>query len=542
MPKQKRPTLKQQLSEAQETIKNLRSEINNDQGFAEAALAATIETTNDLIAAVDNDRHVLFANGSLRNHFFQLYGIKIKIKENIFASFPAESQKFWERVFSETHTMGCRRFEQQYYVQDQRLDIEWSTSRVLTKDGSAIGVALFGRDITSRRLAEETLRERDSQLHHAQKLEAVGTLAGGVAHEFNNTLSIVLGNLELAFIDIYDNHPVRAYLEDAKEGILSAKQVVHQLLEFSRKSDGQPQRVDVHTITKHALGLLRASIPAHIEFHQSINACPPIMADPSNIHQLIINLCTNSAEAMDRDGGVMTVTLDRIKIKPGSIPDGATLAPGAYAKLTVADTGPGMEKSVLERLYEPFFSTKGPDRGTGLGLAVVHGIVKSYAGDIIVDSVLDQGTKFEIYLPTVSQHTVLAPPPPDPSSLTGNEHIMIVDDEPKFLMVTQRQLEHLGYKIEIFTSPISALERFNESPDQFDLIVSDIAMPKMTGEKLIKKMRSIRPNIPVIICTGYSDKVDRKTATLMDCQYAIKPVERDHLALLIKKALKDKNN
>ena len=503
----------------------------------EAVIAAMIETTDDLIAALDNENRMLFANGAFRRLYFQLYGVDLDSQESITASMPSERVKFWQDIIEETKTMGSRRFDQQYFLQNRRYDIEWSTSRIHNADGSTIGTAFFGRDITDRRMAEETLRERDAQLHHAQKLEAVGTLAGGVAHEFNNALSIVLGNLELAAMDIYAEHPVRPYIDDAKSGILRAKKVVRQLLDLSSKSDGQPQKVDVHAIATNALSLLRASLPSHIEFHQLINECPPVMADPSHIHQLIVNLCTNSAEAMDQDGGVLTVTLDHVRLTPGKIPSGATLAPGTYAKLTVADTGMGIDEDVLERIYEPFFTTKGPDRGTGLGLAVVHGIVKSHAGDIVASRIPDRGAKFEVFLPTISPTKTGELLPPDPSTLTGSERILFVDDEPKFVMIIQRQLEHFGYQVDIFTSALSALERFKASPDDYDLVISDVAMPKMTGEKFINQIRLIRPEIPAILCTGYSDKVDKKTATLLGCEYIIKPVERNQLAQLIRKAL-----
>ena len=508
----------------------------------EAIIAAMIETTDDLIAALDNENRMLFANGAFRRLYLQLYGVDLKSQDSIMASVPSERKKFWQDIIEETKTMGSRRFDQQYFLQNKRYDIEWSTSRIHDIDGSTIGVSFFGRDITHRRRAEETLRERDAQLHHAQKLEAVGTLAGGVAHEFNNALSIVLGNLELAAMDIYTEHPVRPYIDDAKSGILRAKKVVRQLLDLSSKSDGQPQKVDVHAIAANALSLLRASIPSHIEFHQLINDCPPVMADPSHIHQLIVNLCTNSAEAMDQDGGVLTVTLDHVRLTDGKIPSGATLAPGTYALLTVADTGTGIDEEVLDRIYEPFFTTKGPDRGTGLGLAVVHGIVKSYAGDIVVGRVPDRGAKFEVYLPTIPPAKPGEQlPPPDPSTLTGNERILFVDDEPKFVMIIQRQLEHFGYHVDIFTSAVSALERFKSSPEAYDLVISDVAMPKMTGEKFINQIRLVRPDIPAILCTGYSDKVDKKTATLLGCEYVIKPVERNQLAQLIRKSLDKKD-
>jgi len=535
--------LEQELAESRQTITRLLSELENLKDIdrsrlrSEAILAAMIETTNDHILAMDLEHRMLFANGAFRRLFFQLYNHELKTQDDVFSLMAHERKQFFQNIIAATLSTGCRRFDQQYFLQDTRYDVEWSTCRILGQDQVPIGVAMFGRDITSRRMAEEALRERDAQLHHAQKMEAVGTLAGGVAHEFNNALSIVLGNLELAMIDIHADHPVRPYIDDAKAGILRSKKVVRQLLDFSRKSDGQRQNVEVHTIAANALSLLRASIPTHIEFHQHIETCPPVMADPSHIHQMIINLCTNAADAMDEEGGVMTVTIEQITLRAGKIPASLALQPGKYAKLTVADTGHGMDADTFNRVYEPFFTTKGPDRGTGLGLAVVHGIVKSYGGCIMAHTRLGRGSKFEVYLPTVSVPIPEAAPPPDPATLVGDERILFVDDEPKFVIATQRQLEYMGYKVEIFTSSTSALERFREAPDEFDLVISDVAMPKITGENLVKQMRQIRPNLPVILCTGYSDKVDKQAASLLHCEYILKPIEIEYLAQLIRKTL-----
>jgi PAS domain S-box-containing protein len=536
MNQKQNPSPEHQLAQAKETMAKLVAEKHPLQE-SDAVLATMIEATDDPIAALDNKRRVLVANKAMRKLFSRMYGAEPDSQDNILSYLPKERQQFWRRVFKETQTMGCRQFNQQYFLQNRRYDIEWSTSRITSKSGDTIGVALFGRDITSRRMAEETLRERDAQLHHAQKLEAIGTLAGGVAHEFNNVLSIVLGNLELAVMESTIEHPVRAYIDDAKTGILQAKKVVRQLLDFSRKSDGQRQKVDLQSIATNTLSLLRATIPTHIEFHQLINPCPPVVVDPAHIHQLLVNLCTNGAEAMDEDGGVLTVTLEPARLKSDNIPDGIALAPGGYAKLTVTETGKGIDDTVAERMYEPFFTTKGPDRVTGMGLAVVQGIVKRYAGDIIAGNVSGGGAKFEVYLPTAAQPKAEPGPVTDPATLTGKERILFVDDEPKFVMITQRQLEHLGYRVTIFTSPVRALEHFKTAPDAVDLVISDVAMPKMTGDKLINQIRLIRPDMPAILCTGYRNKVDQQKATLMGCAYALKPVERNQLAHLVRTTL-----
>ncbi len=528
-------TLEKQLAAARQTIAELRNEDQYAEALkkSEALLAAMIETTKDFIAAIDEDGRMIFANATYRNFFFQLYGHELKPQDKLWDAMPPEREKRWREIIKKTCALGFRRFDQQYFIQGKRYDIEWSVSRVLADDGITLSVALFGRDISTRRVAQKKLREKDAQLHHAQKMEAVGTLAGGVAHEFNNALSIVLGNIELAAMDIFNEHPARTYIDEAKTGILRAKKVVRQLLELSRKSNGQQQIVDIHAIVANALSLLRSTIPAHIEFHSHIDICLPILADPSHIHQLMINMCTNAADAMIDDGGVLTVTLEQAAFKPGRVPSDLILAPGRYAKLTVADTGKGIEIECLDRIFEPFFTTKGPDRGTGLGLAVVHNIVKSNAGDILVHSHMGKGSKFVVYLPTVEQ-PLRAQLLLDPALLTGNERILFVDDEPKVVMINQRQLQKLGYHVEIFTSPLKALERFRKAPHDFDLVISDVAMPKMTGDKLIMQIRQIRSDLPAILVTGYSDKVDKQAATILACQYAIKPLERDQLANLVR--------
>jgi PAS domain S-box-containing protein len=532
-----------ELDRSRQTIAGLRREVEDLKTIdrsrlrSEAILAAMIETTNDHIIALDLEHRMLFVNGAFSRLFFQLYHHELKTHDDVLEHMTPERKQFFKDIIAVTLSTGCCRFDQQYFIEKTRYDVEWSTSRILGPDHQPIGVAMFGRNITSRRKAEEALRERDAQLHHAQKMEAVGTLAGGVAHELNNALSIVLGSLELSMMGIHTEHPVRPYIDDAKSGLLRSKNVVRQLLDFSRKSDGIRQNVVLHTVAANALRLLRASIPTHIEFHQHIEVCPPVLAEPSHMHQMIINLCTNAADAMDEEGGVMTVTLEHITLKAGKIPAKLTLDPGRYAKLTVADTGCGMDPDTLQRVYEPFFTTKGMERGSGLGLAIVHGIVKSYGGCIVAQTKQGRGSKFELYLPTISESKPEAAPLPEIESLKGRERILFVDDEPKFVIVTQRQLEFLGYNVEIFTSPIGALERFKAAPDDFDLVISDVAMPKMTGENLIKQMRQIRPGLPVILCTGYSDKVDKQTASLLQCEYVLKPIEIEYLAQMIRRTL-----
>ena len=531
------------MAESRQTVAALRRQIEaiRDQtpGLLQSAvpLETMLDASGDHLLVMDLSHRLIFANRAFRDLFFKLYNHTLQGGEDIFGPMPAERRRFWENALAETISTGELQFDQQYFLTGGRWDIQWHGRRVSDKAGVAVGAVMYGRDMTALRTTEKALRARDIQLHQAQKMEAVGALAAGAAHEFNNTLSIVLGNLELSLLEIPAGDTARGYIDDAKIGVLRAKKVARQLVEFSRNTNGRRRKVDVHNVVANALSLLRASIPSHIEFHQHIETCPPVSAEPTLLHQMVINLCTNAADAMEAEGGVLTVTLEHITLKRGKVPANLPLSPGAYAKLTVADNGCGMTPHTLAHIYEPFFTTKGPGRGMGLGLSVVRGVVDDCGGSITTQSRAGRGSKFEVYLPAV----IPAEPKPgqaqSPVQLEGHERILFVDDEAKFVILTQRQLERMGYQVEIFTSSVRALERFEAAPDAFDLVITDVAMPKMTGEHLVNRMRRIRPALPVILCTGYSQKVDQQSAALMGCEYLVKPVEFEDLARMIRVAL-----
>ena len=531
------------MAESRQTITDLRRQVEASQdwtpGLLQSAvlLEAMLDNSGDHFLIMDLEHRLIFANRPFRELFFKLYNHALQCGEDICGPMPAERRQSWENALAKTASAGELQFDQQYFLEGGRCDIQWHGRRVSDKAGVGVGAVMYGRDITALRTTEKALRSRVSQLHQAQKMEAVGALAAGAAHEFNNTLSIVLGNLELSLLEIHAGDAARAYLDDAKIGVLRAKKVARQLVDFSREANGRHRKVEVHSIAANALSLLRASVPSHIEFHQHIESCPPVSAEPALLHQMMINLCTNAADAMETEGGVMTVTLEHITLKDGKVPASLPLSPGAYAKLTVADSGCGMTPQTLEHIYEPFFTTKGPGRGMGLGLSVVRSAVDDCGGCITAHSKSGRGSKFEVYLPAaipVEPEPAQAQPP---VRLEGHERILFVDDEAKFVILTQRQLERLGYQVEIFTSSVRALERFEAAPDAFDLVITDVAMPKMTGEHLVNQMRRIRPALPVILCTGYSQKVDQQSAVLMGCEYLVKPVEFEDLARMIRVAL-----
>lgn len=395
-----------------------------------------------------------------------------------------------------------------------------------------------GFDLTERKQAEEERTALEAQLRQAHKMEAVGTLAGGIAHDFNNILAAILGYADMALDDTPDHSPAKYKIEQVLEAGNRAKELVKHILSFSRKEVKERVPVQIHQITKDALILLRASIPTTIEIKQNIDPqCGNILADPTQIHQVLMNLCTNAAQAMEEKGGILDVELTSVQLSTDDLVNDPNLKPGHYVQLTVNDCGIGINQQHIDRIFDPYFTTKEVGKGSGMGLAVVIGIVKNHDGMIMVDSKPGEGTIFKIYFPKIEEQiqdkTEDATPLP-----VGNEKILVVDDEVSIVDMTKRRLERLGYQVTAKTSSMEALELFRSQPDAFDLVITDQTMPELTGEKLAKKLIEIKPKLPVIICTGYSSKIDAEKANLIGISaFIMKPVDKRELAKTIRKAL-----
>lgn len=397
------------------------------------------------------------------------------------------------------------------------------------------------KEITERERAEEERKKLETQLHQAHKMEAIGTLAGGIAHDFNNVLYSIIGYTELTMDDVPEGSLAQKNLKEVLKGAMRAKDMVRQILAFSRKDDIQKKPVKIQPVVKEALKLLRSSIPATIEIRQSIDEdCGPVLAASTQIHQVVMNLATNAYQAMREKGGLLELTLMEEEI--GSDDSGPDLYPGTYLKLSVSDTGHGMNSVVMKKIFDPYFSTKGPGEGTGMGLAVVHGIVKSHGGDITVFSKLGEGTTFHVYLPLIKTRLVepkTVPPGPAP---TGTEHILFVDDEEPIVRMMQQILERLGYHVTSRTSSVEALEAFKAKPDEYDLVITDMTMPNMTGIELASGLKEIRSDIPIIMCTGFSETIDEDKAKNMGIlAYIMKPFLIDEIAKTIRKVFDEVN-
>jgi PAS domain S-box-containing protein len=376
------------------------------------------------------------------------------------------------------------------------------------------------------------------QLHQAQKMEAIGVLAGGIAHDFNNILFPIIGYTEM----MLDNAPEGSDLKKGLNEVLlasgRARELVQQILSFSRQSEKELRPVKMQIIVREAIKLAKSSIPSTIEIRQDIDKkCNMVIADPTNIHQIVMNLITNAYHAMESDGGTMTIQLSEVNMTAEDL-SGFDLNPGTFACLSVSDTGHGIEKSVLSRIFEPYFTTKPEGKGTGLGLSVVHGIVRGCNGSIRVSSEPGKGSVFSIYLPVFSSGQEKETHVVRPSIQGGDEHILLVDDEEQILKMEKQMLEQLGYRITMLTSSVEALEAFRVSPDKFDLVITDMTMPNMTGDKLAFAIKHIRKETPVIICTGFSERISREGTEALGIEgFLMKPVVKSDLACKIRTLL-----
>lgn len=406
------------------------------------------------------------------------------------------------------------------------VSIEGKCVPIIDENSEVSGSMMIFHDVTRKKHLETRLRQ-------AQKMEALGTLSGGIAHDFNNILSAIMGYTELAIKKIPVDSPVHQSIDHVLTASRRASELVKQILAFSRQSEERKQPVQVSTIIKEVLKLLRSSLPSTIEIEQNILSPQTlILSDPIQLHQVMINLCTNAAYAMRGKGGKLSVRLEEIDIVVFD-----DISPGAYICLTVSDTGYGMDNQVLSHIFDPYFTTKPPEEGIGMGLALVHGIVESHGGRIRVQSVPGKGTTFKIYFPRI-----IGPVNPDSvSPITikgGNERILYLDDEPLLVDLGKELLEPLGYTITGRTNSTKAFEDFLADPFQFDLVITDFTMPRMTGVEFIRRIREIRPDMPVILCTGFSDGNSiQDFESLGIGEVVLKPIILEKIASAIREVL-----
>ncbi len=400
-------------------------------------------------------------------------------------------------------------------------------------------ILTIARDISERIRAQEEKAKLQAQLRRSQKMESLGTLAGGIAHDFNNILTPISGHAEIALFKIGSDHDAAKNLKGIIQAVDRARSLVRQVLSFSRQESEEKRPLQLHTILKEALRLLRASLPTTINIQQNIAHCGAVMANATQIHQILMNLCTNAGHAMREKGGVLDVSLSEVEIRSGDLADYLDMKPGTYVRLTVSDTGHGMPAEVLDRIFEPYFTTKKEGEGTGMGLSVVHGIVKGHNGDIKAYSEPGKGTTFNVYLPCIEAKAKADKSPVAEQIPKGSGSILLVDDEEKIIEVMVQMLEYLGYSVSAFTDSPEALDSFRKNPDFYDIVITDMTMPDMTGDVLARHVHAMRPGLPILLCTGYSRSVSRDQARALGIQeFLMKPPTIGELARTVQRALK----
>jgi signal transduction histidine kinase/ActR/RegA family two-component response regulator len=410
--------------------------------------------------------------------------------------------------------------------------LEVTSSPMKDAAGNIVAGIESVRDITVQKKLEEQLRQ-------SQKMEAMGTLAGGIAHDFNNILTAILGYSELAMTRISPSDPVARDLQYIANAGERAKDLVQQILAFSRQAPHERKPFQPHLVVKEVLNLLRASLPSTIEIREDLpSECGTLLADPTQLHQILMNLCTNAYHAMRETGGVLGVSLARITIGEEDRASGSDLTPGDYVVIGVSDTGCGMAQKDLVHIFEPYFSTKNKREGTGLGLSVVHGIVKSYQGHIAVSSEVGRGTSFHVYLPMIAKGPSQDEEVSSAIVPNGTERLLVVDDEEVISTLLQRLLQSLGYQVTISCNSLEALTLIDQDPMAFDLLLTDMTMPQLTGFELARKVLAIRPELPIILCTGFSETINKEQAQALGIRaYLMKPVSLQELGQTVRRVL-----
>ncbi|MCG8633637.1 MAG: response regulator [Desulfobacterales bacterium] len=505
----------------------------------EIHLRAVIETIPDLIWLKDPDGVYLSCNLKFER-FFGAKESEIKGKTD-YDFVDKELADFFRDKDKAAMAANApvKNEEEVTYADDGHHEfLETVKTPMYDNDGQLVGVLGIARDITERKQSEKEREKLEGELRQSHKMEAIGTMSGGIAHDFNNILGIIIGNTELAMETTGITAPVYENLEGIKKAGLRASDIVRQLLNYSRKTEPEKQNLDIRSLVRRSFKLLRSSIPASIEISMTLSdRIRPVLADPTQVHQVLINLCTNAFHAMEETGGALTIDLSEIELDDFTVTQFQKIDAGRYVQLTVSDTGHGIQPETRAKIFDPYFTTKDTGKGTGMGLAVVMGIVKNHNGAVSVYSEAGMGTTFKVLFPVARGDE--SRPADVPEELpAGDERILFIDDEKALVNVGKHLLESLGYKVEAMNDSSRALALFQSDPSRFDLIITDMTMPGITGEYLAKAVLEINPGVKLILCTGFSNQIDKEKALALGAHcYLEKPIIKSEMAHAVRNTL-----
>jgi len=488
----------------------------------------------EIIRGSDGKSHIpiIFMTGHDKDSGFEFKGYEIGAVDFIYKPINPVVLHSKVGVFAELYLREKKLVE-------SNLELETTLSSLRKEIGMRKKVhQALKRSEEQYRTLYETSQDMESQLRQAQKMEAVGTLAGGIAHDFNNILAAIMGYIELSQFDVPESNPARHSLDQVLKATHRAKKLVSQILAFSRQNNYEKKPVYVQCIINECVELLRASIPSTVAIEKDLcQELKAVKADSTQIHQVIMNLCTNAYHAMDGGEGRIDITLSPYGMRDEDCLSMLGLSQGEYMRLVIGDTGCGMDEKILSKIFEPYFTTKAKGQGTGMGLSVVHGIIKSHGGRIDVTSEPGKGSRFTLYLPVIdmsaSDHTDV------PALLPlGRERILFVDDEETLVDLGVKILERLGYEVVSETSSLRAFERFKDDPQGFDLVITDMTMPDLTGIQLARKIKMISPGVPIILCTGYHKEINVSKVKDFGIDFLLlKPLKIMDLATVIRDAV-----
>jgi PAS domain S-box-containing protein len=545
-----------QISEVNATLEDVNDQLtkkieerkNVDEALqeSEAHFRILAENVSDVVWKVDRDYRFTYISPS--DEKFRGFRADEVLGHHLFEIFDEEGVALVKKLAlqrQQAELQGLKtesiRFEAQHLCKDGSwLWAEVSASPELDSDGNVIGFYGITREITERKWAEEHRQELEDQLRQKHKMEAVGFMAGGMAHNFNNNLSIILGNVELSQMKQAPGSEVISLLENAKIAVRRSRALDQKIITYSRKGITHKIPMKLTEILDETLGLFSSTLPATVTIGKSFSpdgSTVLINADASQIQEVLINLCNNAVQAMD-EKGELKISMEQVELEQKNIPAQYDCLPGHYAKLSVQDSGCGMPAEMLDKIFDPFYSTKEEYEGAGMGLSTVQGIVAQHGGFIKVNSIIDQGTTFDLYFPLIEQTHIDEPEVENTTFSNGTECILFVDDDTMLASLGDQLLTEMGYQVSMMTDSTEALKLFTANADRFDLVITDQTMPTLTGKELIKEIKKVRADIPTILCTGYSRKIDEEEAKRLGVSaFLMKPLDLPVLSQTIRRVL-----